>query len=109
MELVMVRVQVEAVPAAAQSPLQAVKVAPPLGMAVRVTVVPDAKDALHVPGQLIPAGLLVTVPLPTTETEREKAETNPTWAIHVPHVVELAAYSPRSQKLPSLGSRLMPR
>ena len=28
------------------------------------TFVPEAKLAVHVPGQLIPAGLLVTVPVP---------------------------------------------
>ncbi|HTX52057.1 MAG TPA: hypothetical protein VMD08_01505 [Candidatus Baltobacteraceae bacterium] len=45
-------------------PLQPVKVDPPLGVAVRVTIVPLAKPALQVAPQLIPAGLLVTVPLP---------------------------------------------
>jgi hypothetical protein len=33
-----------------------------------VTVVPLSKLALHVEGQLIPAGLLVTVPWPETLT-----------------------------------------
>ena len=37
-------------------------------MAVRVTEVPDAKLAVHVVGQLIPPGLLVTVPVPVTAT-----------------------------------------
>lgn len=31
-------------------------------MGVSFTAVPDAKVAVQVPGQLIPAGLLVTVP-----------------------------------------------
>ena len=32
------------------------------------TFVPEAKLAVHVPGQLIPAGLLVTVPVPDAVT-----------------------------------------
>jgi hypothetical protein len=41
---------------------------PDAGVAVRVTVVPLSKLALHVEGQLIPAGLLVTLPWPETIT-----------------------------------------
>ena len=33
------------------------------GVSVNATCVPKAKFAVHVPGQLIPAGLLVTVPV----------------------------------------------
>lgn len=51
-----------------------VKVFPPLGEAVEVTTVPDVKLAEHVPGQEIPAGLLVTAPLPMTVTVRVKVE-----------------------------------
>ncbi len=52
------------VPLPLQAPLQPVKVEPEAGVAVRVTVVPLGKDAEQVGPQLIPAGLLVTVPLP---------------------------------------------
>ena len=52
----------------AQAPLQAVKLAPAAGVAVRVTAVPLMYCAEHVPGQLMPAGSLVTVPAPETET-----------------------------------------
>ena len=45
-------------------PLQPVKVEPAAGVAVRVMVVPLAKLAEQVAPQLIPAGELVTVPLP---------------------------------------------
>jgi hypothetical protein len=38
--------------------------------AVRVTEVPDAYEAEHVAPQLMPAGLLVTVPEPDLETVR---------------------------------------
>src|SRR5574337_493850 len=66
-----VRVQVRAVPA--QSPPQ-LKVEPPVGAAVRVTPAPLVNVAKQTPGQLIPAGLLVTVPvpLPATVTVTEK-------------------------------------
>jgi hypothetical protein len=36
--------------------------------ALRVTELPDGKLAVQVPGQLIPAGVLVTDPVPVTET-----------------------------------------
>src|SRR5439155_18310083 len=45
-------------------PLQPVKVEPAAGVAVSVTTVPLAKLAEQVAAQLIPAGELVTVPLP---------------------------------------------
>src|SRR6266550_3954752 len=45
-------------------PLQPVKVEPAAGVAVSVTTVPLAKLAEQVAPQVIPAGELVTVPLP---------------------------------------------
>src|SRR5437016_4980141 len=45
-------------------PFQPLKVEPAAGAAVSVTAVPLAKLAVHVAPQLIPAGALVTVPLP---------------------------------------------
>jgi hypothetical protein len=45
-------------------PLHPVKAEPALGVAVSVTTVPLTKSAAHVAPQLIPAGLLVTVPVP---------------------------------------------
>ena len=45
-------------------PLQPLKVEPAAGAAVRVTAVPPVKLAEQVTPQLIPAGELVTVPLP---------------------------------------------
>ncbi len=48
-------------------PVQPVKWLPALADAVSVTV-PGENCAWHVNGQLIPAGLLVTVPEPTTPT-----------------------------------------
>lgn len=51
-------------PVPVHAPLQPVNVEPAVGVSVMVTTVPLAKFAVHVPGQLIPAGLLVTVPVP---------------------------------------------
>src|SRR5439155_25807949 len=45
-------------------PLQPVKAEPAAGLALRVTTVPLAKLAVHVAPQVMPAGELVTVPLP---------------------------------------------
>ena len=55
-------------PAPLHAPLQFENTAPEPGVAVSVTVAPEAKFAEQVPGQLIPAGLLVTVPLPASLT-----------------------------------------
>lgn len=46
-----------------QAPDQPTKYAPLPGAAVSFTTVPAANDALQVGEQLIPAGLLVTVPV----------------------------------------------
>jgi hypothetical protein len=50
-------------PVPEQPPCQPAKKAPEAGEAVKLTVVPVAKPAWQVPGQFMPAGLLVTVPL----------------------------------------------
>ena len=47
-----------------QAPVQFAKTEPDLGVAVRVTTVPLANLALQTVGQLIPVGLLATVPVP---------------------------------------------
>jgi len=46
------------------APLNPLKVDPLAVVALSVTVVPLAKSAAHDPGQAIPLGLLVTVPVP---------------------------------------------
>ena len=51
-----------------QAPLKPEKLEPAAGEAVRLTLVPAVKFAEQVVGQLMPAGWLVTVPLPDTET-----------------------------------------
>jgi hypothetical protein len=52
------------VPVPEHAPLQPAKVEPAAGAAVRVTAVPGVKDCEQLAPQLIPAGLLVTVPVP---------------------------------------------
>ena len=51
-------------PVPEQAPLHPANVEPADGLAVKLTVEPLAKLALHVPGQLMPAGVLETVPVP---------------------------------------------
>src|SRR5438034_11842158 len=61
-------------PVPEQPPLQPVKVEPAAGTAVSVTAVPFVKLAEQVAPQVIPAGVLVTVPMPVPalETVRTK-------------------------------------
>jgi hypothetical protein len=47
-----------------QAPLQPEKTKLAPGVAVKTTCVPEGKLELQVPGQLIPDGVLVTVPVP---------------------------------------------
>ncbi|HET6789345.1 MAG TPA: hypothetical protein VFH49_15370 [Aquabacterium sp.] len=54
-------------PVPVQAPLQPAKTPPLLAAAVKVTVPPLANAALHVPPQLMPAGLLVIVPVEGAE------------------------------------------
>src|SRR6267142_4792017 len=65
----MVRLQV---PVPVQLPLQPEKVAPAAGAAVKVTTVPLVKEAEQVAPQSMPAGALVTVPVPALVTVRAK-------------------------------------
>jgi hypothetical protein len=55
-----------------QTPVQPPKVKPAAGVAVRLTKTPLLKFALHVLGQVIPAGALVTEPVPTRLTVKGK-------------------------------------
>jgi hypothetical protein len=58
-------------PVPLQAPPQPVKTKPDAGVGVRVTCVPLLKLALQVAPQLMPAGELVTAPLPVTVTDKE--------------------------------------
>ena len=58
-------VTVQVLPVTLQlEPVQPAKDEPAAGVAVNVTTVPLANDDVHVAPQLMPAGLLVTVPEP---------------------------------------------
>ena len=63
-----VRVQVRLVPV--QAPLQPVKLEPDAGVAVKVILEPVLKLALQVAPQLIPLGLLLTLPFPEMLTPK---------------------------------------
>ena len=62
------------VPVPVHAPLQPVKVLPVAGVAVRVTLVPLLKNALHVepPLQLIPVGDELTAPEPVPDCATDK-------------------------------------
>jgi len=68
----MVRVQVVVPVQSPPQPVNFVYPAAVAGVAVSVTEVPLVYVALHVPGQLMPAGLLVTVPPPWGDTVTER-------------------------------------
>jgi hypothetical protein len=52
-----------------QAPDQPAKTEPGAGVSVSETIVPDGKSVVHVAPQLIPAGVLVTVPEPVPASE----------------------------------------
>src|SRR5436309_2657833 len=68
------RVTVQAPVPEQPPPLQPVKVEPAAGAAVSVTAVPLVKLAAQVAPQVIPAGLLVTVPVPVPALETVRAK-----------------------------------
>jgi hypothetical protein len=61
-------------PAPEQAPLHPPNTEPAAGVAARLTTVPELKDAEHVAPQLMPAGALVTVPLPVPDRVRVKVK-----------------------------------
>ena len=67
------------VPVPLHAPLQPVNVEPPVGVAVNVTISPQLKLLLQLELQLIPAGELVTFPVPpvTEFTVRLSGKVNP--------------------------------
>jgi hypothetical protein len=82
-------------PVAVQLPDQPPKVEPEAGVAVNVTAVPLLRLAVHVLPQLIPVGLLFTVPVPvpTRVTVSVKLVKRLNVAVHVmlPVIVKLTS------------------
>ena len=74
------------------------KVEPEAGVAVRATAVPPLKAAEQALPQLIPAGLLVTVPLPVPALAnvRVKLEVFETVTVTLCTAVELSLYTART-------------
>src|SRR5439155_25507079 len=86
------------VPVPVQLPLQPVKVAPAAGAGVRVTTVPVVRAVEQVAPQEIPAGLLVTVPLPAPALDTVRAG-----AVDPPvPVTNRVSVSPTAPKLTSV-------
>ena len=71
------------VPVPEQSPVQPAKVLPAAGVAVRMTTVPEVKLAEHVEPQLIPGGLLVTVPVPLPALDTSRVRCSPDDVVNV--------------------------
>jgi hypothetical protein len=63
-------------PVPVQSPPHPLKVEPALGVAVSVTKVPLVNEARQVAGQLMPAGVLLTVPVPLPFTATDSSKPN---------------------------------
>jgi hypothetical protein len=63
-------------PVPEQALLQAAKVEPEAGEAVKPTIVPKAKLAEQELGQFMPAGLLVTIPVPLPESITETVKSD---------------------------------
>jgi hypothetical protein len=78
------------------APLQPPNVLPVFGDSFSVTIVPLAKFAVHVLGQTIPAGVLVTVPLPVPASVTVRAKVVPglnvAVTVKVPFVVEVTVH-----------------
>src|SRR5436309_10711154 len=90
-------------------PLQPVNVEPAAGVAVNVTTVPFAYAAMHVEPHEMPAGLLVTVPIPepvlfTVSVEAWTAKAAATvvfapWVtVHVPVLAQPPALQPEKKE-----------
>jgi hypothetical protein len=92
-------------PVPLQAPLQPAKVEPDAGAAVRLTTVPELNDAEQVEPQLIPAGELVTVPVPVPlfVTERVNGPEEVDWPLMI---VKSSSTAPVS--LRNLASRRLP-
>jgi hypothetical protein len=65
-------------------PVQLLKDEPASGVAIRFTLVPGAKSAPHVDGQVMPGGVLVIVPVPPPAVLTESGIVAPTVSVASP-------------------------
>jgi hypothetical protein len=89
-------------PVPLQAPLQLLNSQPPTGSGVRLTCDPWAKPAVHVVPQLIPEGVLNTLPLPVMLTDKLTAGENVA-------VTDVAPFIVTAQKLPLLNWQAPPQ
>jgi hypothetical protein len=85
-------------------PLQPAKTDPEAAVAVRVTVVPFSNDREHVDPQLIPLGLLVTVPAPVPVFLIVRVELPPL-PLPLSYCGSMSAVNPESLPHPTSRSR----
>lgn len=81
-------------PVPLHGPDQPLNPEPIAGEAVSVTTVPSLKLAAHIVGQLIPKGLLLTLPAPLPVTERVNGYTGTNVAVIVCAAVIVIAHVP---------------
>jgi hypothetical protein len=91
------------VPVPEQPPLQPEKVEPAAGVAVSVTAVPEVKEVEQVAPQEIPAGELMTVPLPVPDLATVSAKDDCTkLAVTVVAAFTVTAHVPVPEQPPPL-------
>src|SRR5256712_5305398 len=96
------RVTVQAPGPEQPPPLQPLKVEPAAGAAVSVTAVPLAKLAAQVAPQVMPAGLLVTVPAPVPALETVSVKVGVKVAVTVVAAGAVTAQAPVPEHPPPL-------
>ena len=83
-------------------PFQPVKVEPAADVAMSVTAVPPGKLAAQVVPQLIPVGLLVTVPTPVPASETVSTESGSKVAVTVVAAESVSVQAPVPEQPPPL-------
>src|SRR5437879_74235 len=96
------RVTVQAPGPEQPPPLQPVKVEPAAGAAVSVTAVPLVKLAAQVAPQVMPAGLLVTVPAPVPALETVSVKVGVNVAVTVVAAETVTTHDPVPEQPPPL-------
>ena len=90
------------------APLQPANVEPEAGVSVIVTTVPLVKFAVHVPGQLIPEGLLVTVPVPFPARLTVRGKSNLKLAVTDSDALKVTEHVPVPEQAPLQPVKIEP-